>query len=41
MIACTNICDMFQGTFRVAMWRGTQVAVKRLGDEVLGDEEKV
>ncbi|KAK4795047.1 hypothetical protein SAY86_013041 [Trapa natans] len=36
-----NSVDLNKGTFRVAMWRGTQVAVKKLGDEVLGDEDKV
>ncbi|KAK4770827.1 hypothetical protein SAY87_031359 [Trapa incisa] len=36
-----NSVDLNKGTFRVAMWRGTQVAVKKVGDEVLGDEEKV
>lgn len=32
---------MSQGTLRRASWRGIQVAVKRLGDEVIGDEDKV
>ncbi|BBH01025.1 Integrin-linked protein kinase family [Prunus dulcis] len=29
------------GTYRIASWRGIQVAVKRLGEEVLIDEDKV
>ncbi|CAA6673005.1 unnamed protein product [Spirodela intermedia] len=29
------------GTFQVALWRGIQVAVKRLRDEVITDEDKV
>ncbi|XP_022720345.1 serine/threonine-protein kinase STY17-like isoform X2 [Durio zibethinus] len=29
------------GTFCIASWRGTQVAVKKLGDEVITDEDKV
>lgn len=33
-----NIC---QGTFRIASWRGIQVAVKTLGEEVFTDEDKV
>ncbi|OWM73004.1 integrin-linked protein kinase 1 [Punica granatum] len=36
-----NSVNLYKGTFRVALWRGTKVAVKRLGDEVLADEEKV
>jgi hypothetical protein len=32
---------MPQGTFCVALWRGIQVAVKKLGEEVLSDEDKV
>lgn len=35
------ISKKFQGTFRIASWRGTQVAVKRLGEEVITDEDKV
>lgn len=30
-----------QGTFRIAWWRGTEVAVKKLGDEVVVHEDKV
>lgn len=32
---------ILQGTFRIATWRGIQVAVKTLGDEVFANEEKV
>ncbi|XP_039016677.1 integrin-linked protein kinase 1-like isoform X2 [Hibiscus syriacus] len=37
----TNSVDITKGTFCIALWRGTQVAVKRLGDEVFSDEDKV
>ncbi|KAI3697737.1 hypothetical protein L6452_30834 [Arctium lappa] len=37
----TNSIDITKGTFIMASWRGTQVAVKKLGDEVFTDEEKV
>ncbi|XP_021294970.1 serine/threonine-protein kinase STY17 [Herrania umbratica] len=37
----TNSVDISKGTFCRASWRGTEVAVKRLGDEVLTDEDKV
>lgn len=37
----TNSVDITKGTFRIASWRGIQVAVKKLGDEVLIDEDKV
>ncbi|KAK6919668.1 Serine-threonine/tyrosine-protein kinase, catalytic domain, partial [Dillenia turbinata] len=37
----TNSVDITKGTFRIAKWRGIQVAVKRLGEEVFTDEEKV
>lgn len=37
----TNSVDITKGTFCIALWRGTQVAVKKLGDEVFNDEEKV
>ncbi|KAF5781399.1 putative protein kinase TKL-Pl-5 family [Helianthus annuus] len=33
--------DVGQGTFSMASWRGTQVAVKKLGDELFTDEDKV
>lgn len=31
----------FQGTFRMATWRGIQVAVKTLSEELLTKEDKV
>ncbi|XP_015876539.3 integrin-linked protein kinase 1 [Ziziphus jujuba] len=37
----TNSVEIDKGTFRIASWRGTEVAVKKLGDEVLVDEDKV
>ncbi|KAJ7963880.1 putative Protein kinase [Quillaja saponaria] len=37
----SNSVDITKGTFCIASWRGIQVAVKTLGDEVLNDEEKV
>lgn len=37
----TNSVDITKGTYRIASWRGIQVAVKRLGDEVIIDEDKV
>ncbi|KAL7605429.1 integrin-linked protein kinase 1 isoform X2 [Lactuca sativa] len=37
----TNSVDITKGTFAIASWRGTQVAVKKLGDELFTDEEKV
>ncbi|CAK9152660.1 unnamed protein product [Ilex paraguariensis] len=37
----TNSVDITKGTFRIASWRGTRVAVKRLGEEVFIDEDKV
>ncbi|XVF27421.1 hypothetical protein REPUB_Repub14bG0105300 [Reevesia pubescens] len=37
----TNSVDITKGTFCIASWRGTQVAVKKVGDEVLTDEDKV
>ncbi|XP_039048333.1 integrin-linked protein kinase 1-like isoform X2 [Hibiscus syriacus] len=37
----TNSVGITKGTFCIALWRGTQVAVKKLGDEVFSDEEKV
>lgn len=33
--------EMYQGTYRVALWRGTQVAVKQLEEDVFSDENKV
>lgn len=32
---------IYQGTFRTAMWRGIQVAVKKLGEDVFTDEDTV
>ncbi|KAK7332112.1 hypothetical protein VNO80_28859 [Phaseolus coccineus] len=37
----TNSVEITKGTFCSALWRGTEVAVKKLGEEVLSDEEKV
>ncbi|KAI3764851.1 hypothetical protein L2E82_14868 [Cichorium intybus] len=37
----TNSVDISKGTFAIASWRGTQVAVKKLGDELFTDEDKV
>ncbi|GLU13870.1 hypothetical protein SLE2022_304800 [Rubroshorea leprosula] len=37
----TNSVDITKGTFRMASWRGIEVAVKTLGDEVISDENKV
>ncbi|OMO57129.1 hypothetical protein CCACVL1_25978 [Corchorus capsularis] len=37
----TNSVDISKGTFCSALWRGTEVAVKKLGDEVLADEDKL
>lgn len=34
-------CGMPQGTFRIASWRGIEVAVKKLGDGLICDEDKV
>lgn len=31
----------FKGTYCMAMWRGIQVAVKKLDDEVLSDDDQV
>lgn len=33
--------EITKGTFCIASWRGIQVAVKRLGDEVITDDDKV
>ncbi|XP_048138053.1 integrin-linked protein kinase 1 isoform X2 [Rhodamnia argentea] len=33
--------NITKGTFRSALWRGIQVAVKTLGEEVLTDEDKI
>ncbi|XP_028760257.1 integrin-linked protein kinase 1 [Neltuma alba] len=37
----TNSVRITKGTFRDALWRGTHVAVKTLGEEVLTDDDKV
>ncbi|GMI85949.1 BLUE LIGHT-DEPENDENT H+-ATPASE PHOSPHORYLATION [Hibiscus trionum] len=37
----TNSVEITKGTFCIALWRGTQVAVKRVGDEVFTDDDKV
>ncbi|KAB2025643.1 hypothetical protein ES319_D06G164300v1 [Gossypium barbadense] len=37
----THSVNITKGTFCIALWRGTQVAVKRVGDEVFTDEDKV
>ncbi|KAF9683723.1 hypothetical protein SADUNF_Sadunf04G0044000 [Salix dunnii] len=37
----TNSVELTKGTFCIALWRGIQVAVKKLGEEVLPDEDKV
>ncbi|KAK4271758.1 hypothetical protein QN277_020401 [Acacia crassicarpa] len=37
----TNSVELTKGTFCSALWRGTEVAVKKLGDDVLTDEDKV
>lgn len=37
----TNSVEITKGTYCSALWRGTEVAVKKLGEDVLSDEEKV
>ncbi|KAK9055944.1 hypothetical protein SSX86_027031 [Deinandra increscens subsp. villosa] len=37
----TDSVDITKGTFTIASWRGTKVAVKKLGDELFTDKEKV
>ncbi|KAG4971324.1 hypothetical protein JHK84_037396 [Glycine max] len=37
----TNSVEITKGTFCIALWRGTEVAVKKLGEDVISDEEKV
>nr|CAD1834011.1 unnamed protein product [Ananas comosus var. bracteatus] len=37
----TNSKNITKGTFRVATWRGIQVAVKKLDDALITDEDKV
>ncbi|CAK8530820.1 unnamed protein product [Lathyrus sativus] len=36
-----NSVEITKGTFCIALWRGTKVAVKKLGDDVIINEEKV
>ncbi|GKC27976.1 integrin-linked protein kinase 1-like protein isoform X2, partial [Tanacetum coccineum] len=33
--------DITKGTFTIASWRGTKVAVKKLGDELFTNKDKV
>ncbi|KAF9589150.1 hypothetical protein IFM89_019466 [Coptis chinensis] len=33
--------ELTKGTFRTALWRGIQVAVKMIGEDVISDEDKV
>ncbi|GJS57909.1 integrin-linked protein kinase 1-like protein [Tanacetum coccineum] len=37
----TGSVDITKGTFTIASWRGTKVAVKKLGDELFTDKDKV
>ncbi|KAL5096966.1 hypothetical protein RYX36_001293 [Vicia faba] len=37
----TNSKEITKGTFCIALWRGTEVAVKKLGEDVIINEEKV
>ncbi|XP_076888186.1 serine/threonine-protein kinase 12-like [Bidens hawaiensis] len=37
----TNSVDITKGTFTIVSWHGTKVAVKKLGDELFTDKEKV
>ncbi|KAM7524928.1 hypothetical protein LguiA_014830 [Lonicera macranthoides] len=37
----TNSVELTKGTYHIALWRGTQVAVKKLDEEVITDEDKV
>ncbi|KAG9138447.1 hypothetical protein Leryth_012737 [Lithospermum erythrorhizon] len=37
----TNSVGITKGTFCIALWRGTKVAVKKFGEELFTDEEKV
>ncbi|KAF7803240.1 integrin-linked protein kinase 1-like [Senna tora] len=37
----TNSIEITKGTFCSALWHGTEVAVKKLGDDVISNEEKV
>ncbi|MCD7471403.1 hypothetical protein HAX54_011812 [Datura stramonium] len=37
----SNSFNITKGTFCVALWRGTEVAVKKLGEELFNDKDKV
>ncbi|OIS98286.1 PREDICTED: serine/threonine-protein kinase HT1-like [Nicotiana attenuata] len=37
----TNSIELSKGTFHIALWRGIQVAVKKFGEDVIADEDKV
>ncbi|KAM4101052.1 hypothetical protein ACB094_05G113700 [Castanea mollissima] len=37
----TDSVEISKGTFHLALWRGIQVAVKRLEEELISDDEKV
>ncbi|XP_009596121.1 serine/threonine-protein kinase 12-like [Nicotiana tomentosiformis] len=37
----TNSIELSKGTFHIASWRGIQVAVKKFGENVIADEDKV
>ncbi|KAK4714534.1 hypothetical protein R3W88_020441 [Solanum pinnatisectum] len=37
----SNSVNITKGTYCVALWRGTKVAVKKLGEELFTDEDKV
>jgi len=37
----TQSKEITKGTYCMAMWRGIQVAVKKLDDEVLSDDDQV
>ncbi|KAM0956197.1 hypothetical protein ACFX2A_025001 [Malus domestica] len=37
----SNSVEITKGTYRIALWRGIQVAVKTLGEKVFADEDKV
>lgn len=41
LVFCIILNIITQGTFCIASWRGTEVAVKTLGKEVFTDEDKV
>ncbi|KAH0654586.1 hypothetical protein KY289_032264 [Solanum tuberosum] len=37
----SNSVNITKGTYCVALWRGTEVAVKKLGEELFTDEDKI